>query len=164
MVKFWAYFDHIHFIKVYKNVCLNTKNLGKQDTFYLYCWHENTSYPKPGLFNDTIRVGMQCSRGHTTGWTELSFLTLITKRRSAKYPCRLGNVFHSPQELQNVQKFCPDISDEWPRANTWTTWPRREYDLRSLLIHLYISVYLPSLLLKSNLPHHPFKNATTFQE
>ena len=111
MVKFWAYFDHIHFIKVYKNVCLNTKNLGKQDTFYLYCWHENTSYPKPGLFNDTIGVGMQCSRGHTTGQTELSFLTLITKRRSAKYPCRLGNVFHSPQELQNVQKFCPDISD-----------------------------------------------------
>ena len=127
-------------------------------------WHQNTSYPKPGLFNDTIRVGMQCSRGHTTGWTELSFLTLITKRRSAKYPCRLGNVFLSPQELQNVQKFCPDISDEWPRANTWTTWPRREYDLWSLLIHLYISVYLPSLLLKSNLPHHPFKNATTFQE
>ena len=114
MVKFWAYFDHIHFIKVYKNVCLNTKNLGKQDTFYLYCWHENTSYPKPGLFNDTIRVGMQCSRGHTTGRTELRFLTLITKRRSAKYPCRLGNVFHSPQELQNVQTFCPDIRMNGP--------------------------------------------------
>ena len=77
-------------------------------------WHQNTSYPKPGLFNDTIRVGMQCSRGHTTGRTELSFLTLITKRRSAKYPCRLGNVFHSPQELQNVQKFCPDIRMNGP--------------------------------------------------
>lgn len=84
--------------------------------------------------------------------------TPITKPRSAKYPCRLENVFHSPQELQNVQKFCPDISDEWPRANTWATWSRRKYDLQSCLIRFCIPVHLPLRLLQSSLPHYSFKN------